>query len=306
MGKTKSIRLLESSIRSNVVILFLNSIGRVLRYRYTDVRCFCVFIGHTRSGHSFLGSVLDAHPDVKISTEANALLLAADGRYSRDGLFFLIDVWSFFFARFLGSKSAGYSYKIENQYQGRSKRMLVLGDNRGRGTYNFLARNQSSLEMIKNKLGIPIRFIYVIRNPFDMLTTQFLKRKQRIPEITDDFISKKTEDFKKESAGILAMISKERLDCHLIYQEKFIQAPSLVLESLCRFLEIDQLPVFYASVEAKIFKKPKMTRSNFAWSKSNIEDLESYLMSIEYLRPYSFKGQNTSKMKIGKELINLL
>jgi hypothetical protein len=42
-----------------------------------QVRSFCLFIGYPRSGHSLVGSLLDAHPDIAIAHEVNVLGLVA-------------------------------------------------------------------------------------------------------------------------------------------------------------------------------------------------------------------------------------
>ena len=45
-----------------------------------QLRSFCLFIGYPRSGHSLLGSLLDAHPDIAIAHEVNALGLVVAER----------------------------------------------------------------------------------------------------------------------------------------------------------------------------------------------------------------------------------
>ena len=40
---------------------------------YDGVQTFVLFIGHARSGHSLIGAILDAHPEIIISHEYNAI-----------------------------------------------------------------------------------------------------------------------------------------------------------------------------------------------------------------------------------------
>jgi phage terminase large subunit-like protein len=47
------------------------------RNRFHDVGVFCIFIGYPRSGHSLVGSLLNAHPEVIISHELDVLRCAA-------------------------------------------------------------------------------------------------------------------------------------------------------------------------------------------------------------------------------------
>ena len=46
-------------------------------------RTFVTFLGHARSGHSIVGALLDAHPQVVLSDELDALRYVADG-FGRD------------------------------------------------------------------------------------------------------------------------------------------------------------------------------------------------------------------------------
>ena len=53
---------------------------------FEDVNTFCVFIGHGRSGHSIFGALLDAHPNIIISDEANTAKFLQAG-FNRTKLF---------------------------------------------------------------------------------------------------------------------------------------------------------------------------------------------------------------------------
>ena len=47
--------------------------GRWRRHELQSVEAFCIFIGYPRSGHSLLGSLLDAHPEMVIAHELDVL-----------------------------------------------------------------------------------------------------------------------------------------------------------------------------------------------------------------------------------------
>lgn len=62
---------------------FVSSMSDVLTAsHFEEVEAYCMFLGYARSGHSLLGSLLDAHPDVVIAHELDALryLRGAFGR----------------------------------------------------------------------------------------------------------------------------------------------------------------------------------------------------------------------------------
>ena len=70
--------------------LYLSSAWRARRGPpFDDVQRFCFFIGHARSGHSIIGSLLNAHPEVVISHELDAVRFLGKG-FSRRQIYTLI------------------------------------------------------------------------------------------------------------------------------------------------------------------------------------------------------------------------
>jgi hypothetical protein len=54
---------------------------------FPDVQAFCLFVGYSRSGHSLVGALLDAHPEITVAHEANVLELVIEENLSRRVLF---------------------------------------------------------------------------------------------------------------------------------------------------------------------------------------------------------------------------
>ena len=132
---------------------------------YPDLRAFCLFASYGRSGHSLVGSLLDAHPDVVIAHEANALRLVAEGM-KRDELYqTLLDNSHRSFER--GRRQSGYSYVVEGQWQGRYRTLLVIGDKSGGRTTKLIER--TGLRRFARTVGLPLRIIHQTRNPYDII-----------------------------------------------------------------------------------------------------------------------------------------
>ncbi|MDP9138749.1 MAG: hypothetical protein M3N38_11330, partial [Pseudomonadota bacterium] len=55
---------------------------------FDDLEVYCTFIGYPRSGHSIMGSLLDAHPNIIIAHELDALRFLKAG-FSERQLYFL-------------------------------------------------------------------------------------------------------------------------------------------------------------------------------------------------------------------------
>ncbi len=63
--------------------------GRATDPDFADLEHFCFFIGYSRSGHTLIGTALNAHPEVVISHELDAVRYVRHG-FRRAQLFSLI------------------------------------------------------------------------------------------------------------------------------------------------------------------------------------------------------------------------
>ena len=101
-------------------ITYLKSlmIGRKSMKAFANLRSYVMFIGQPRSGTSLLGSLLNAHRNVLVSQELNALKYVRRG-YSKNQLFWLIKENERKFAR-SGRKWTGYEYNVDSKWQGKN------------------------------------------------------------------------------------------------------------------------------------------------------------------------------------------
>lgn len=70
---------------------YLMSFFGGIKYKrdFSRLKIYILFIGYPRSGHSLIGSLLDAHPDMMVSNRLNALHFF-NKNYSRNQIFYLI------------------------------------------------------------------------------------------------------------------------------------------------------------------------------------------------------------------------
>ena len=90
---------------------------------------YCMFIGYPRSGHSLVGSLLDAHPDIIIAHELDALRYVELG-LTRDQIYSLILERSRQFTE-SGRVWSEYQYAVPNQSNGKYRELKVIGDKKG-------------------------------------------------------------------------------------------------------------------------------------------------------------------------------
>lgn len=118
-----------------------------LRVLYNDVQTFVFFIGYARSGHSLIGAVLDAHPEIMISNYYPRNTIDRWDDYKRKSkgrndslkirLFFDIHSMSQFHAM-AGKRASSWScvaknhrycYNVPGQWQGTYRDKLKVGTN---------------------------------------------------------------------------------------------------------------------------------------------------------------------------------
>ncbi|MCA1614387.1 MAG: sulfotransferase, partial [Acidobacteria bacterium] len=139
------------------------------REDFSALRAYCMFVGYPRSGHSLVGSLLDAHPDVVIAHELDALKYVR-ARFRREQLFhLLLDKSEEFTAR--GRQWNGYSYEVPGQWQGRRRSLRVIGDKKGGGSTMRLGADPRLLARLRRTVGVPVKLVHVVRNPFDNIST---------------------------------------------------------------------------------------------------------------------------------------
>ena len=103
---------------------------------YDGVETFVLFIGHARSGHSLIGAILDAHPEIIIPHEYNLIVKWSEfklksGSGLKTRVLFALHALSRFQAMF-GNRAAsrrgggGYSYSVPGQWQGTYKERVKV------------------------------------------------------------------------------------------------------------------------------------------------------------------------------------
>lgn len=122
-----------------------------------------MFIGHSRSGHSLIGTLLDAHPNIIIAHELAALHYIY-ARFSKRQIYYLLLERSRVFAQ--GRRTRGsYFYDVSNQWQGRYRKLQIIGDKHGEGATLRLQARPWLLQRLRDVIDERIKFIHVIRNP---------------------------------------------------------------------------------------------------------------------------------------------
>ncbi|MFC2144937.1 hypothetical protein ACFLQQ_01270, partial [Actinomycetota bacterium] len=158
----------------NSIYFYNDYVKAFFTYRKNKKSCksvekFCFFIGYPRSGHSVVGSILDAHKNIIISHELDVV------KYIDQGLKKEIIYGSILRNSFRkstkGREQTGYKFDIPNEWQGRFDELKIIGDKKGGTTSVRIQRKKSLLKDMEKYFDIKVVFIHVTRNPFDNIST---------------------------------------------------------------------------------------------------------------------------------------
>jgi hypothetical protein len=261
---------------------YLTSLFRGMRRKAVldRVPVYFMFIGYPRSGHSLVGALLDAHPNIVCAYELGALkyLLAGFSRYQI--LSMVIDSSRAFVRR--GLRADEYNFRVPGQWQGRFSDLLAVGDKHGDGAVLRLHARPWLLARLRRKMARPVRFIHVLRNPFDNISTISRKHGMSLSESTDYyfFLCRTVERLRREIAP------EERMEFR---HEAFVSNPAAHMASLCRFMGVPVIDAYIAACASIVFAEPRRTRSEAAWDRRLIRSVASGIARFDFLRGYSYE-----------------
>ena len=152
---------------------------------FEDISAYCMFIGHGRSGSTLIGSLLDAHPNMIMAHELNALKHLEAG-LSRRQIYYLLLRNSERYAA-AGRKAGGYEYAVENQWQGRFKRLQVIGDKKATSAAKKLHSKPELLQKLAESTEKKIRLIHVIRNPYDNISSKAKRKRESLQDCIEPY-----------------------------------------------------------------------------------------------------------------------
>jgi hypothetical protein len=281
IGRTRAKGLAASAAR-------LSSAGRStldyvrVRKTFAHLNSYCVFIGSSRSGSTLLGATLNAHPEIVISNELDALYLFKLG-IPRDVIFSQILKQEQRFAR-RGYRWTGYDYTVPGQYQGRFERLRAIGDKKAGRSTRRLANKPRLLDVVRRNAGVPIRVVHIVRNPFDNIATMSRRQTQKFGGAND--LHSAIEGYRQLSAAVDQIRTRLRPDELLdVRYESFVDSPGPHLIQLCEFLGVDA-PPDYVEACTRIARSASHTRDRVSWSAAERQDVEALIEAHPVLAGY--------------------
>jgi len=249
---------------------------------FRDLRAFCMFLGYPRSGHSLVGSLLDAHPEMVIAHELDALKYV-QARFGRRQLFHLLLGKSEEFTG-RGRTWNGYSYGVPGQWQGRYRRLRVIGDKKGGGSTHRLGSDPELLTRLRRTVRLPVKLVHVVRNPFDNISTIVLKTKKRrfTPEEGVEYYLSLCRTVREVKRRV------DPADLFEMRHEEFVLRPRPKLEELCGFLGLEAPADYLDACAGVVFDLPRRTRHDLEWTPALLDRVRKGVDEFPFLHGYDF------------------
>ena len=247
---------------------------------FQDVRTYVLFIGQPRTGSSLMGSFLNAHPNMLVSQELNVLKYVRRG-YNRKQLFWLIRRKDQKFAR-SGRRWTGYCYSVPNQWQGRCEKMMVIGDKKGAKSTEELLHNGHLLSQLEDTVGVPVRIIHMVRNPYDAITTDYHKTPVgSLEEAARRFFARceKNWQLKQQRGEQIKTIRLEDLTVN----------PEQNMTAICNFLNVEPRQDYVSDCAKVVFSRPRQTKSTIDWPTELIRSVAEQMKAVPFLEGYQFE-----------------
>jgi hypothetical protein len=249
------------------------------RRLFSGVATYCMFIGYPRSGHSLVGSLLDAHPDAVIAHELDALGFVRAG-FRRNQLYALILANSRSIAA-QGRTQTGYDYVVPGGAQGRFESLRVIGDKRGRTSMARLQRHPELLRRLLSVVRDPVRFVHVVRNPYDNITTMAKRRNVPLGESLENYFG-----LCRAVAAVKDQVPAETVID--VRHENLVRDPKGTVKDLCNFLGLVPSDEYIEACASIVFSSPHRSRLEGDWTPELRGRVEEGMASFPFLEGYSW------------------
>jgi len=272
-------------------------------YKGRTIEHYLLFTGYPRAGSSILGYLLDAHPDMAVSHEAEVLERSLRG--------WIYSAKRGHIIRSILTTKERFSPKVEvkDQWLRQYRCLRVIGDKRVSIPTEILYEHPSFLESLHSTMGLPLRVLFTCRNPYDMVAARNLRHLQkakltpRLRYLLDyepvdnekfglglspgrmhplDWLLQHTDKLTK----VLSMFSEDEV--FFVRHEDLIASPKDKLRDICTFLGVECTEDYLDSCAAVVYTSPHKTRFKVRWTTEEIERVAAAIEKYPWFEGYTF------------------
>ena len=278
------------------------------------IKTMIFFLGHPRSGHSIVASLMDSHPHMVVSHEVDLFGKLSKGTIAPTKQEICNTVWKNSVKSITGhgkrantTVSKGYTLFVDGLYQGTYVQYIdVIGDKKAGITTKLLQKQPDIwarvFTTLKSLVGT-IKVIHVIRNPYDNVATmaffnynsqhkksEFAKLKQsnQTYVIDSDVIDEQIKIYFLYHQAITNAKNKYNYDLIEIHGKDLISDPRGTLLKMCNDLGVTCSDNYLEVCSNKVFKTESRTRHKIKWTDEQLKMIQNNINKFSNLKDYNF------------------
>ena len=142
---------------------------------------------------------------------------------------------------------------------------------------------------------MPFKIIHVIRNPFDNITTRYIKeasfslgRKFTKEDYDPNSFEKFISGFRIDADTINRIKKSGDYSILDIQHEEFVKQPDRILSNLLDFLNFDSSDQYIEACADIAYDTPNKSRHQIQWTKEQIIEVDGIIQKYDFLKGYSY------------------
>jgi len=280
---------------------------------YSRVRTILFFIGYERSRHSLLGALLDAHPHMVVSDESMAFgkWRSNQDKWINSSIYSFYDIMvqtsqrdvakgkrSQVFEGSVANATSRFKYFVPNQWQGSFDQYIeVIGDKAGAYTARAMQKYGAfdAVYLLEKTTGAKVKFIHVVRNPFDNIATMVLQRLRARREKERSVKVNAPDELESTIRSYFTMAegsnrAREAFPGSVIDipSMEIVKNPAETLRRICQFLEIACTEQYLQDCAATVDPVPSITRNFIEWTTEQKNTVYGMMTKYSFFEGYSF------------------
>ncbi len=235
-------------------------------------------VGYPRSGSTLIGSMLNAHPEMVIAHESDLFRYVRRG-VSRNQLFAILLRRDQEFAA-VERQWNGFDYAV-NEDQGQFEYLRVIGDKHAGRAARRLHEDPRLLDRFRQVVGVPIRSLHIVRNPYDNIAS--IAHNRSLP------LARAIDIYRRLAVAVDDVVGRLRPEeVFEVRYEAFTAEPATWLTGICHFAGVEVSPEYVASCAALADPGGRRGRTRFDWTPSEREQVETLIAARPVLAGYTF------------------
>ena len=242
------------------------------------------FVGEGRSGHTILSGILGSHPHVRITDEQKYISQWYRQHWTKEKILFQLLISG------AGKARAAQGWP---RLRDHDDPLLVVGDKCGWDAVNEYAKRGAPSSIISNYgvfMGMPIKTIVTVRNPYDNIATWINSNKyaRLFPDryTRGARMIRRYRRFYNNAWDVLQAVD----DYMLIPHERLVESPSVVIQELSDWLTLPKDKAWRRAAAWRIWSKPREQRKTVVYTDDELSKIKHIIDSnllMEYYRDAS-------------------